>query len=418
MSIAALPLSPARADATRQLQLLLAGLGVAWLACELAAACGYSYSLAYLALINLIALPHFPIALGSAYAFFLCTNPPQRDLLLSLPLAVFGAAGFKLLEFAGGWHIPVMHCGCVGLGVAGLATLASRTWISEEEDRKKRLAALLTALLVVGSVPFVFFFLALTIQLCPTTQDAFAYAADETLGAQWAFVLGRAFQAVPVLASIAHLAYILLPLTFIVLLVMHLRAGGPPTAELLPAVLLVAASGFVMYLLCPLVGPTFYFRDVYPFAAPSVEAILANPPAAPDDARNCMPSLHTAWSLLIWWHSRGLARWVRVLAAVGFVLTVLATVGFGAHYVFDVVVAFPSTMACHAACLRLPLSARASQIKAVGIGVGLTAFWLVLLRHGLPLLRVSPWLTVPAALVTVLLPLVVEYRLHRQADRT
>lgn len=60
-------------------------------------------------------------------------------------------------------------------------------------------------------------------------------------------------------------------------------------------------------------------------------------------APNAMPSLHLAGALLIWWNC-GASRWGRVLAAVYLVLTVVATLGFGEHYVVDLIVAVPYSL--------------------------------------------------------------------------
>src|SRR5436190_1687289 len=91
-----------------------------------------------------------------------------------------------------------------GPGVAGLrGGRAGRSRFGPPADRRHALEVLLTALLVVGSVPLIFFFLLTTVQLHPTTCDALAYAADGTLGTQVTFVLGRCFAAAPALALLS-----------------------------------------------------------------------------------------------------------------------------------------------------------------------------------------------------------------------
>jgi hypothetical protein len=293
------------------------------------------------------------------------------------------------------------YCLCFGLGAASLLVLGWRAWRCKGAARLRVLAVLLPACLVLGSVPLIFFFLILTIQLRPQTYDALAYASDGTLGVQLSFALGRLFAAVPLLATVSLLVYCTLPLAFMVLLVLHLRGKGPPVYDLLPSFLCVAVSGFLTYLIFPITGPLFVFGDSFPHAPPSAASVLAGPLNVPDVPRNCMPSLHTAWALLLWWHARPLGRSLRWGAAVWLVFTVLATLGFGAHYAFDVVVAFPSALACRALCLQTPPALTAHRHWTVFWGVLLTATWLVLLRHGLWLLDVSPWLTASAALATI-----------------
>ena len=78
--------------------------------------------------------------------------------------------------------------------------------------------------------------------------------------------------------------------------------------------------GSLLYLLCPAVGP-----------------VWAQTPGAP---RNCMPSMHLTWALLLFCYS---PRWLRPFAAIFALLTALATLGLGEHYVLALVAALPFT---------------------------------------------------------------------------
>jgi hypothetical protein len=182
--------------------------------------------------------------------------------------------------------------------------------------------------------------------------------------------------------------------------------------NVLPAFFLAAVIGFIIYQIDPLVGPVFAFEGLYPDTLPDANHLAA--PLSREEPRNCMPSLHTGWSLLIWWNSRGFAPWVRVMAGVCMVLTILATVGYGAHYVFDLVVAFPSTLIAQSACLVVPPAVEKRRWVTVLVSVGVTAGWLfLLLQPGLPILSLSPVLTCIAALLTVVGCLWLEHSLYR-----
>jgi hypothetical protein len=428
-----------RIDITvRRLKWILLALGVIWLGCEAAAVLGYSRSPLLLACINVVALPHLPIALASAFVFYFCSRPGSRETLQTVGLGVVLAAGLKSLDLLGGWVTPLPYCTCAGLGVSSLIMLARRAWRTRGTERRQVLAVLLPACLVVGCIPLIFFFLMLTIELRPHTYDALAYAADGTFGFQVSFWMGRVFEAAPWLALTALVIYCTLPLAFMVILVLHLR-GEPEKGDrhllperpegcfaqkvpvpffgldILPSFLFVAVSGFLMYLAFPLIGPLFAFGDDFPHHPRPVAEVLASPPAIAEVPRNCMPSLHTAWALLIWWHARPLARWVRVLAGIYLGFTLLATLGYGAHYAFDVVVAFPSTLVAQALCLSASPSLRPRRLMTASWGILLTAFWLLLLRHGLSVLALSPLLTATAALGTVIFTLVQERALYRAA---
>ena len=68
-----------------------------------------------------------------------------------------------------------------------------------------------------------------------------------------------------------------------------------------------------------------------------------------DAPRNAMPSVHVAATLLVFWNSIGWPKWARAITAVFLLLTVLATLGFGEHYLVDLVVAVPFCLAVQAA---------------------------------------------------------------------
>lgn len=400
----------------RRLRWVFVGLVLTWLGCEAAALAGWSMSPAYLAVINLVIQPHLPIALAGMGVFYFCSQPGRRECLGTVTLAAILAFGLKLLDRAGDWSMPWTACACFGLGIASLLALAWRAARRIGPERQRVLAVLLPACLVLGSIPLIFFFLILTIELRPHTYDALAYAADGALGGQLSFLVGRLFVAFPPLATLSLLVYCTLPVAFMVLLVLHVRGHGPPVYDLLPSFLCVAAGGFLMYLIFPITGPLFVFGDAFPHAPPPVAHVLAGPLTVPDVPRNCMPSLHTAWALLLWWHSRSLGVWLRVAAGFFLGFTILATLGFGAHYAFDVVVAFPSTLACRAVCLSTLPAVTAHRHWTIFWGVLLTATWLMLLRHGLWLLAPAPWLTAPAALATLAFTLLRERALVRAAD--
>jgi hypothetical protein len=177
--------------------------------------------------------------------------------------------------------------------------------------------------------------------------------------------------------------------------------------DVITPLLAAAAGGFLVYLLFPVIGPAYTLGARFPYAPPPVAAVLAAGLPVPDEPRNCMPSLHTAWVLLLWWHARPLGRPVRLVAGLYVAATLLATLGFGFHYFFDLVTAFPIALAVEAICRPgLPLWGRRGGVLAVS--VALFAAWLVVLRFGLPLLAWSQMATAAAALGTIALALALE----------
>jgi hypothetical protein len=95
------------------------------------------------------------------------------------------------------------------------------------------------------------------------------------------------------------------------------------------------------------VGPVFAFGprglgfqigDFWPNIVPNVD--FSAPASLPfDDAapRNCMPSLHTAWAVALFTHSRRGPWWLRTLGTFWLLATLTATLGFGFHYGVDLI---------------------------------------------------------------------------------
>jgi hypothetical protein len=122
-------------------------------------------------------------------------------------------------------------------------------------------------------------------------------------------------------------------------------------------------------------------------------------------ARNAIPSLHLAWTLLAWWYSKGLSWVERLVALVFLVLTVFATLGTGEHWFVDLVVAFPFALMIQAACAYRVSWREPTRITAFLLGLGGTLAWLNALRYGTKLFWTSP--IVPWALVAATIALVI-----------
>lgn len=139
-----------------------------------------------------------------------------------------------------------------------------------------------------------------------------------------------------------------------------------------------------LYLLCPAGGPKYL--------ADSIQGI------------NAMPSGHFAWALLIWWFTRKhCGVFTQALAGVFVMLTFLATLGAGEHYVVDLIVAVP-----FAACVWMLVH---QQWKSAAVSMLTALVWIVMLREA--------WaLSVPPILVWILTGVTVSFfSLHAGAHR-
>jgi hypothetical protein len=118
-------------------------------------------------------------------------------------------------------------------------------------------------------------------------------------------------------------------------------------------------------------------------------------------ARNAIPSLHMAWVLLVWWNSKGLSRWIRVIALAFVIFTVLATLGTGEHYFVDLVVAFPFAVMVQALCFY-PLSFRSGSRRAAFLfGAFASLAWMALISFATPFFWISPVIPWATVIVTI-----------------
>lgn len=227
----------------------------------------------------------------------------------------------------------------------------------------------------------------------PTVLDEYALLADHAL-AQPSWLLGRLVDAGgPILNAALHWVYIELPFAAMVVAIYQLRSvstGGWPRHFLVPTFLLLSLIGPVIYLFFPVVGPDFAFGsagrgfqvgDYWPHALPPID--LSPRPVAFDDStpRNCMPSMHTAWALAIFLHSRGGPRWLRWGGTLWLVCTIAATLGFGYHYGVDLVAGGVLCLTAESA-LREPVRGQIwSRLVLVAFGSGFLAALLVCCRY-------------------------------------
>jgi len=151
-----------------------------------------------------------------------------------------------------------------------------------------------------------------TIWLCPNTLDSLFMRTDLAFGLNPLAVVQWTEN--NHLVGFLSIIYLGLPLAF----------GIAYTAErsmiMVRTALIAGAASFPLYLMFPAIGPG---RMVGP--------------------RNCMPSLHLSWALLIAWNAKSFP--LRLFGWTFAALTALATIGLGEHYFIDLFAAIPFCLA-------------------------------------------------------------------------
>jgi hypothetical protein len=183
----------------------------------------------------------------------------------------------------------------------------------------------------------------------------------------------------------------------------QLRRQKEKALAVMLAFLVTGPLGVLFYNMLPACGPAHIFGAAFPFHPPSIADVMHMNvvPVLLKGARNAIPSLHMAWVLLVWWNSRGLACWIRAIALLFVVLTVMATLGTGEHYFIDLVVAFPFSLMVQALCSYSQPFRSGARRNAFLFGTFVTLIWLALLSFTTTIFWSSPVLPWAMIVATV-----------------
>jgi hypothetical protein len=346
---------------------------------------------------NILATPFLPYSLIGSFAIHFWTRPGRAECLATLSLASASALAFILASGRYRFDWPTsIGCGAF-LGLASLAVLAVQVVRTTGLAQEQKLHTLMAGSVFGYSALFIAAILNFTTKLHPRTYDLYLYAADAGYGLPFCAWIGKLVASNAALLRVCSLAYESLPLA-VSLIYAYERSGGRPVpVRVLPAFLGGGAAVYVLYNLLPATGPHYVFGAAFPehLPAPGAPHLVAIGEAA----RNAIPSMHLACALLIFWACRYLPRWTKAAAGVYLLLTILATLGFGEHYVVDLVVAVPYALALQAICLPKP---QTGQRITIMTGVVLTFAWVLALRFATPVFQ-SPIFTWSATIATIAL---------------
>lgn len=339
------------------------------------------------------------LALASALIILGMIRRSWFDLIWVLTGSLFLAVlDYRVMDF----H-PVFMAGFSFVGLAALAVLGTHTIWAEGDERKLLLYGFLPAVLFVGSEYMASSLLDITETLHPKTFDLFLYSFDCSLRVQFSFLIGQLFWKWLWVRFVCLVIYIALPLPLALVYAAQLRRKKENALAVMLAFLVTGPVGVLFYNMLPACGPVHLFTAAFPFHPPSIADVrhMNVVPVLLKGARNAIPSLHMTWVLLVWWNSKGLARWVRAIALLFVVLTTMATLGTGEHYFIDLVVAFPFSLMVQALCqYSLPFRSGARR-TAFLFGTFVTLIWLALLSFSVSIFWASPVLPWAMIVATV-----------------
>ncbi len=173
----------------------------------------------------------------------------------------------------------------------------------------------------------------------PLKEDLYIYHIDSFLG-QPSFRIAQIVWAHPWLKMATGIIYVLLPVALLGAFAAYLWLRSvAETAVVARAFVLNLFALPLFYYLFPVSGPAFAFPNFPEWPTQVVPHMIAiNYPS------NGMPSGHASTAMLILWFLRHW-KWGRIAGGTFLALTVLATLGTGQHYLFDLICAIPYSAA-------------------------------------------------------------------------
>jgi hypothetical protein len=258
----------------------------------------------------------------------------------------------------------------------------------------------------------------LAIGFTPITYDRILYVFDTKFGGPPSWVIGQLFRAHPWLLRACGYVYNSLPLGLAACLAIQWRERQNKAHHSLVDMRWISVAigvvGFLLYQVSPAAGPIYLFGKDFPFHVPDLAGLAIQPAWLQPAARNGMPSLHVGWTLLLFWNIRRRSWWMGLIAAVYLTLTALATLGFGEHYLVDLMVAPALALAIQAACTRTNARFRWVALSTSAI---VTLAWLIAFRTGAALRVPEGAATWSLAFVSVAWPAIAGWRLERAENQ-
>jgi hypothetical protein len=350
------------------------------------------------------------LALGAALVTLSVIQPSWINFAaVAMCSLILAALDYRVMDFRFRSMAPFAFA-----GLSSLAVLGTRTIWARDRDRTLLLYAFLPAVVSLGSEYLSPTLMNFTEALHPKTLDLYLYSFDCSLRVQFSFLAGQVFARHQWIGLAGLLFYIALPLPLALIYAANLRLKNKEAFHVMLAFLVTGPIGVLFYNLVPATGPVHIFGQNFPWhplsTSQAMNLILEALPAK--GPRNAIPSLHMAWVLLIWWNSKGLARWIRVVALAFVIFTVLATLGTGEHYFVDLVVAFPFALMVQSLCLYpLPFQ-HANRRLAFLFGIFATLIWMAAVSFATPLFWISPVIPWTMVVATIFFSSVLAHRLQ------
>jgi spermidine synthase len=330
----------------------------------------------------LVGKPFFTAAMAGAYVLVMILQGAKRDRVVMTAVGV--ALELALVAHRLNDDIPNLPARSgVGLGAAALGFQVARAFTRDVERRRAALGVLLPGLILPAYVLVTDPLLHFTAAIHPAVDDLYYMIADASLGFEPWWLLSRGVEDGGAASQFFWLVYLSLPIALAAVYALARRAGH--RSNVLLEFVVGGAIGYLFYHLSPVVGPVKLFAA----GSPELDTLqLMDVPASPGDPRNCVPSLHTTWALLLYWHGRRLGSTARSITFAFAALTLVSTLTLAQHYFVDLVLAFPFAVAIRSLGSLGFLPAK-RMVRLAATGLGSTLAGVVAIIFGAPILLES-----------------------------
>jgi hypothetical protein len=357
-----------------------------------------------------------PAAFGALVAHaILCASDRRKRMVLRI------GAGLEILRI-----VALLRAGVAADAVAfsvgyGFLAAALADFLIHREWRSAALAALVP----IGMASAPLGLAGIVRKHTPLTYDGALMAFDSTLRIPFTRLSATLIDRVAAVRALTLIAYAALPGAIAAGLAyeeytIRKNINRGAGVNLLLAYTISGTLAAILYMICPATGPYHAFRDAFPLRLPdALHVPLALSPFAPDSPRNAMPSLHVAWAVMLARSTAGARKSLRAAAWLYALLTILATVGSGEHYVFDLIATAPFLIALEAATARRIIAQRRRVLIFVA-GLALYSLWIIAIRNApstIPVLASSPVLVWTLVVATLAISAVLALR-HGQLEKS
>lgn len=312
----------------------------------------------------------------------------------------------------------------LGPGLLIVAILAI-IWRLIQYSKEKQIDKVIRCLEVLGLALSMPVFLSVgALKYGPYVYDPHLYALDSLWGVQVSFILSKFLRGWQPLSLFMTAIYVYLSL-FMMLAQIEVyreneKLGIKHSTRLIPAFyfLLIGILGTFCYEFLPAVGIDLYCGwNCFPNGPWPAANLNPVPIEAPlQFVRNCMPSLHLSWILAVYYSLYRAKPIYKNIALVLVVLTALSTFSVGCHYLIDLIIAIPFTMAL----LAIVTPDASNKIRLIGVIFGTVTVlgWLCIFKYSITSALQNSTITLTLLVITDIVALYLAHLICSQTKKT